>query len=328
MKVSGSAVMVAVVLTCAFSSPAVGETPPKVARIGVLCGGQCEGAAYDELREGLRRLGWVEGRNLMVESRGAGGQVDRLPALATELLALKPNLVVAVGPQPNRAMKDATSALPIVMIGVADPVRMGLAQSLARPGGNVTGFSTLVPEGFIAKGFELLKEAVPRATRIAAMINPTNEIHRTWFPNEAPPAARKLGVRLQVLEVRAASELEGAIDAAVRERADALLVIGDPLFHSPPERLPGLALRARLPALFLPRTLALAGGLMSHGPDFLEMFRGAAGYVDRILKGATPADLPIQQPTRFQLVVNLKTAKALGLTIPRSLLQRADEVLE
>jgi putative ABC transport system substrate-binding protein len=300
----------------------------KVVRLGIICGTRCEGAGYDALKEELSRLGWVEGRNLTVDRRGAGGEQERLPALAAELVALKPDLIVAVAPQPTRAAKDAAGTIPIVMVAVADPVSVGLVQSLARPGGTITGFTTLVPGGFGSKLLELLTQALPGATRIAALVNPRNDVAMKLFTAEVPPAAARLGVRLQVIEVWSPNQLEPAIDAAVRERAEGLLVFGDPLFHNPPGRVPGLAARAGLPAIYLVREVTRAGGLMSYGPDFEDMFRRAAGYVDRILKGAKPSNLPIEQPTKFELVINLKTATALGRTIPQSLLQRADEVIQ
>jgi putative ABC transport system substrate-binding protein len=300
----------------------------KVAHIGMLCTVRCEGPAIDSLRDGLRSAGWVEGGNLRIEYRAAGGQTDRLPALAQELVDLSPDLIVASSPQPSRAAKNATSTIPIVFIAVADPVRVGLVESLARPGGNVTGVATVVPGGFIAKSLEVFKQAVPKATRIAALLNPTNEVTNALFPLEAPPAARQLGVQLQVLEVRTPEEIERAIDTAVQQKADALWVVGDPLFHNPVQRIPDLAARARLPAMYLVRDLVTAGGLMSYGPDFIELYRRGAVYIDKILKGAKPADLPVEQPTKFQLVINLKTAKALGIAIPQSVLLRADEVIQ
>jgi len=317
-------------LSLPLTAPIVAEAQQasKVARIGLLCATRCEGPGLDVLRAGLRDLGWVEGRNLVIEARAAGGQLDRLPALARELIALNPDLIVASSPQPSRAAKDVTAVLPIVFVGVADPVRVGLVQSLARPGGNVTGVATLVPGGFMGKQLELLKEAVPGASRVATLGNLTNEIYRVTFPVEIPPTARALGLRLQVLEVSEPGQIEGAIEAAVRERADALHVLGDPIFHSPPNRLPELAARARLPAIYISADLVRAGGLMSYGPNFSELSRRAASYVDRILKGAKPAQLPVEQPTKFDLVINLRTAKALGLTIPPSLLLRADHVIE
>lgn len=300
----------------------------KVARIGVLCVSRCEGApGVEVLRETLRQAGWAEGGNLRIDFRSAGGQVDRLPDLARELVALNPDLIVALTPQPSRAAKNATSIIPIVFIGVADPVRVGLVASLARPGGNVTGIATLVPGGFMAKGLELLKEAVPRSTRIAVMHNPSNEVASALFQSEVPPAARQLGVILQVLEVRAPEGIEAAIDAAVQDKADALWIPGDPIFHSPAQRIPDLAARARLPTMLLTRDLVVAGGLMSYGPNFEELNRRGAVYVDKILKGARPADLPVEQPTQFVLVINLRTARILGIIIPQSLLLRADEVI-
>jgi len=300
----------------------------KVTRIGMLCATRCEGPGLDQLREGLRDLGWIEGSNLVIETRGAGGQLDRLPSLARELVALNPALIVASAPQPSRAAKDATSVIPIVFVGVADPVRVGLVQSLARPGGNVTGVATLVPGGFMAKQLELLKEAVPRASRVATLGNPKNDVYRVTYPVEIPPTARALGLQIQVLEVSEPAQIERAIEAAVRERADALHVLGDPIFHFPPDRLPGLAARARLPAIYIAAELVRAGGLMSYGPNFTQLYRRAATPVDQILKGRKPAELPVEQPTKFELVINLKTAKALGLTIPPSVLGRADQVIE
>ncbi|HEY7140859.1 MAG TPA: ABC transporter substrate-binding protein [Methylomirabilota bacterium] len=318
------------VLVLALLLPLASHAQPagRITRIGALCATRCEGPSYDAFRVGLRDLGWVEGRNLAIEARGAGGQLDRLPGLARELVALSPALIVAFAPQPARAAKDATSVIPVVFVGVADPVRVGLVQSLARPGGNVTGVATLVPGGFIAKQFELLKEAVPHASRIATLGNPKNDVYRVTFPAEIPPTARALGVQVQVLEVSEPAQIEAAFEAAVRERADALHVLGDPIFHNPPHRIPELAARARLPAIYITADLVRAGGLMSYGPNFNDLYRRAASYVDQILKGQKPADLPVEQPTRFELAINLKTAKALGLAIPSSVLLRADQIIE
>jgi putative ABC transport system substrate-binding protein len=301
----------------------------KVARMGVLCATRCEGApGVEALREGLRQAGWAEGGNLRIDFRAADGQVERLPALAQELVALNPDLIVALAPQPSRAAKDATSTIPIVFIAVADPVRVGLVASLARPGGNVTGIATLVPGGFMGKGLELLKEAVPKASRIAALFNPSNDVATALLSSEGPAAAHQLGVALQLLEARTPDDIERGIDSAVQQRTQALWVIGDPIFHNPAQRIPDLAARARLPTMFLTRDLAVAGGLMSYGPNFEELNRRGAVYVDKILRGAKPADLPVEQPTRFVLVINLKTARMLGITIPQSLLLRADEVIQ
>jgi putative ABC transport system substrate-binding protein len=300
----------------------------KVAHIGVL-GTHCEpGPALNALRDGLRSVGWVEGANLRIECRGAGGQLDRLPALAQELVDLKPDLLVAHGPQPSRAAKNATSTIPIVFVAVADPVRVGLVESLGRPGGNVTGIATLVPGGLMGKGLETFKQAVPQATRFAVLVNPTNEVAMALLSSEGPAAARQLGVTLLPFEARTLDEVERAIDIAVRQRVDALWILGDPIFINPIQRIPDLAARAGLPAMYLFRDQVVAGGLMSYGPNFDELNRRAATYVDKILKGTKPADLPVEQPTKFFLVINLKTAKALGITIPQLLLLRADEVIE
>jgi putative ABC transport system substrate-binding protein len=306
------------------------QTSAKVYRIGVLSMTPPDVRSPPRMAfyEELRQRGYVEGQNLVLEHRNAAGQADQLPALARELVALRLDLIVASSPQPNRAVKDATSTIPIVMIAVADPVRAGLVASLARPGGNLTGVATLVPGGFMAKSLDLLHQVVPKATRIAALINPTNDIHRFVFAQEIPDAARQLGVQMRIVEARSPDEVEPAIKAAVGERAEALLVAGDPVFNNPPARLPQLAARTGLPAIYLLRSQTEAGGLMSYGPDFVEMSRRAANYVDRILKGAKPGDLAIEQPTKFELVINLKTAKALGVTIPQLLLLRADEVIQ
>ena len=294
-----------------------------------MCGARCEGGGYDVFRQALRDLGRVEGRDLVIDVRGAEGQWDRLPALVAELLDAKPDIIVAVAPQPARAAKNASSVIPIVFVAVADPIALGIVTNLARPGGNVTGLSTLVPGGFMGKMLALLKEAVPTASRIAVLWNSKNPLHVALVPKELLPAAESLGVRLQMLDATEPSGISPTIEAAVRDRAQALLVLGDPMFHRPFGRLPELALRARLPAMYLDQDVVkIGGGLLSYGPDWAVMFRRAAVYVDHILNGAKPGDLPVEQPTKFDLVINLKTAKALGVAIPRSLLARADQVIE
>lgn len=313
----------------AVSLNAGAQRTANVAHIGLLCATRCQGhPAIEALRDGLRRAGWVEGGNLQIEYRAAEGKSDRLPALAQELVDLKLNLIVAATPQPSLAAKNATSTIPIVFIAVADPVRVGLVETLARPGGNVTGLATLVPGGFLGKTLETFKQAVPKATRIAVLVNPANAVASALVAEEAPLAARQLGVQLQMLEVSKPENIERAINSAVQAKADALWVIGDPIFHFPAQLVPDLATRARLPAMYLPRDLVTAGGLMSYGPDIIEMYRRAAIYVDKILKGAKPADLPVEQPTKFELVINLKTARALGITVPQNVLLRADEVIQ
>lgn len=302
------------------------QPPAKVYRIGVLdmappdLNSPNQRAFYDELRQ----RGYVEGQNLNVERRNANRQPDQLPALARELVALRPDLIVASGPQPNRAVKDATSTIPIVMIAVADPVQAGLVTNLARPGGNLTGVATVVPGGMMAKTLDLLHQVVPKATRIGMLVSPTNAMHRILVPQEIPEAARRLGVQVVTVEASTPDEIEPAINAAVAQRAEALFIQADPVWNSPPERLPQIVARTGLPAIYFLRTQAQAGGLMSFGPDFVELSRRAASYVDRILKGAKPGDLAIEQPTKIDLVINLKTAKTLGLTIPQSLRVQAE----
>jgi putative tryptophan/tyrosine transport system substrate-binding protein len=315
----------------AFAVPLAAEAQgiPKPARVALVCGARCEGGGYDVFWQALRELERIEGRNLVVDVRGAEGRPDRLDALVAELVAGKPDIIVAVAPQPARAAKDGAGAIPVVFVAVADPIAIGLVPSLARPGGNVTGLSTLVPGGFTGKSLQLLKEAVPTASRIAVLWSSKNPLHVAFIPKELTPSAQPLGVQLQMLDVTEPAGIAPAVEAAVRERAQALFVMGDPMFHRPFGRVPELALRAKLPSLYLDRdVVTVGGGLLSYGPNWGVMFRRAATYVDKILKGAKPADLPVEQPTKFELVINLKTAKALGLTIPPALLVRADQVIE
>lgn len=322
-RTAGTIALAIGVLLASVSAEA--QPPGRVARIGVLS--SADSGAWEAFRQGLRELGYVEGRNVVIEYRWSEGKVDRLPGLAGELVRLKVDLIVSSAPQPTAAAKAATTTIPIVFVAVADPVRLGFVASLVRPGGNMTGFTTLVPEGFTAKGAEILKEAVPRASRVAVLTNPTNEMHRHSLP-QSIAAADALKLRLQILEWRGLDDLERAFEAAVRERADAIQVYGDPLTFIHRARIAELAAKSRLPALYLFRENVEAGGLMSYGPSLPDLFRLAAGYVDKILKGAKPADLPVQQPTKFELVINLKTAKVLGLTIPQSVLIRADHVIQ
>jgi putative ABC transport system substrate-binding protein len=298
----------------------------KIYRIGVLETSPPDLRSPNQMAfyEELRQRGYVEGQNLVVERRNANRQPDQLPALARELVALRPDLIVASGPQPNRAVKDATSTIPIVMIAVADPVQAGLVTNLPRPGGNLTGVATVVPGGIMAKTLDLLHQVVPKATRIGMLVNPTNAMHRILVPQEIPEAARRLGVQIVTVEASTPDEIEPAINAAVAQRAEALFIHGDPVWNSPPERLPQIVARTGLPAIYFLRAQVEAGGLISYGPDFLALSRRAASYVDRILKGAKPGDLAIEQPTKIDVVINLKTAKALGLTIPQLLRAQAD----
>ena len=281
----------------------------------------------DAFRQGLRELGWVEGQNIVIDYRYAEDQVDRLPDLAAELIRLKVDLIISWGTQGVTAAKNATETIPIVMIAVRDPVGTGLIASLARPGGNVTGVSGYAGLEIVAKQLELLKETVPKIRRVAILSNPTNAYHQLAI-REVNVAARSLGVQLQLLEVRGPKEFDGAFAAMVKEHAAALLVVADSLFNIHRTRLADLAARSRLPAAYGTRDLGEIGCLMSYGPSFRDLHRRGAAYVDKILKGAKPADLPVEQPTKFELVINLKTAKALGLTLPPSLLRRADQIIE
>ncbi|MEJ8859413.1 ABC transporter substrate-binding protein [Variovorax robiniae] len=326
-RMAGALLAIASGLVVSASS-VVAQGIDRVAHIGLLCLSRCDTPAFDALRGGLRSSGWIEGRNLKIEFRAADGHIDRLPDLAQELVNLKPELIMAFNPQATRAAKDATATIPIVFLAVADPVGIGLVDSLARPGGNVTGLATLVPGGLMGKGLELLAQMVPKASRIAVLLNPSNEVSNRLFSLDAQPAARQLGLELHVFRVRAPEDIGPAIDAASQAKVHALWAPGDPIFHNPVQRIPELAARAGLPAMYLTREFVQAGGLMSYGPDLLDLNRRAASYVDKILRGAKPSDLPVEQPTRFHLVINLKTARALKIQVPQSLLVRADEVIE
>ena len=281
----------------------------------------------DAFRKRLRELGWVEGQSIVIDYRYADGRVDGLPDLAAELVRLKVDLIVSWGTQGVTAARNASRTIPVVMIAVRDPVGVGLVASLARPGGNVTGVSGYAGLEMVAKQLELLKETVPDIRNVAILSNPTNAYHELAI-REMNARARSLGVQLQLVEARSPNEFEGAFAAMAKERAGALIVLSDAMLNSHRTRLADLAARNRLPAAFGVRESVEAGGLMSYGPSFLDLFRRSGAYVDKILKGAKPADLPVEQPTEFELVINVKTAKALGLTVPSQLLARADEVIE
>jgi putative ABC transport system substrate-binding protein len=293
----------------------------------MLCAPSCNLSPNDAFLDELRKLGWVEGTTIVIERKDPDYRLDQLPALAADLVRSKPNLIIAFTPFAARAAKEATSDIPIVMLFVGDPVGAGLASSLAHPGGNLTGVATGVPGEFNGKILGVLREALPQAKRLAVFINPSNEMHRLLFP-EIPPAAAKLGFQFDVFEVREAGELPGAIAAAKAGGAEALYLFSDPILSYPPNRVPDLAAQAGLPSISFIGGFAQAGGLISYGPDILVLARLGAHYVDRILKGAKPAELPIEQPTKYLLVINLKTAKSIGIEIPANLLARADEVIE
>ena len=272
---------------------------------------------------------YVDGRSVVIEYRDAEGKYDRLPARAAELVALKVDVIVAADTPAALAAKQATRTLPIVFIGAGDPVTIGLVTSLARPGGNVTGLSLLAPE-LVGKRLELLKQAVPGVGRVAALWQPGFVGERTEkdMLKEVEVTARALGVRLQFVEARGPADFDRAFSDMTRARADALTVLGSAMFANERRRVVDLAAKNRLPGVYGFREYVDAGGLMAYGPNVADLFQRAATYADKILKGAKPGDLPVEQPTKFELVLNLKTAKALGLTIPQSVLVRADQVIE
>jgi putative tryptophan/tyrosine transport system substrate-binding protein len=282
--------------------------------------------AIDAFRDGLRNLGYIEGRNVRFEYRFADGYLDRLPALAAELVGLKPDVLVSSAVPANLALAKATSTIPIVMASGADPVGFGLVKTLSHPGGNVTGLANFAEE-LASKQIDLMRELLPRLARLAALINVANPLHvLQWHETQA--AAAQAAIALVPFELHSPDQLEEAFAKFTREQADALLVPPDITFTTHQRRILNLALGARLPTIFFVRQIAEDGGLMSYGPNPLENYRRAATYVDKILKGTKPQDLPIERPTKIELVINLKTAKALGLEIPPTLLARADEVIE
>lgn len=315
-----------------LAAPLAGEAQPlkKVPRIGWLSAGSPLpdlAPLLDAFRQGLHDLGYVEGQNLVIEYRYAEGSEERLRDLAAELVRLQVEVLVVGGAPGIRAAQHATRTIPIVMGGTSDAVAQGFVASLAHPEGNITGLSDLSTE-LPGKRLELLKEMVPQSTRIAVLANPAGLSYGTWM-HTLTVAARALGLSLHVLELRSAEELDSAFAALTREGADALLVLPDPtvLWRHAHRRISDFAATSRLPTMYSWREDVVAGGLMSYGPSQLDMHRRIATYVGKILKGAQPADLPVEQPTKFELVINLGTAKALGLTIPSTLLFQADEVI-
>jgi putative ABC transport system substrate-binding protein len=312
------------IVSAPLVSPAQ-QPPGKSARIGLLF--LVPSPFLDEaFRQGLRELGYIEGQNISIEYRSAEGEEDRLPGLAAELVRLKVEVIVATSPSATAAARQATSTIPIVFTVSGDPVADGFVASLARPGGNTTGLATLGPE-LVGKQLELLKAVAPKVSRVAVLKNPSTSRAPPAL-REAERAARVLGMQLQILEARSPSEIEAAFAAMRSQRADGLLVLRDAAFRTQRDQIAALAAKGRLPTVYGLKEHAEAGGLMAYGANVPQMYRRAATYVDKILKGAKPADLPVEQPTRFELVINLKTAKSLGLTIPPALLGQADEVIQ
>ncbi len=317
----------AVLLVVPFATEA--QRPGKVPRIGHLSGlsPSLASATREAFLQGLNEVGYVEGRNILIEWRWAEGKFDRLPDLAAELVRLKVDVIVAGGQQAAFAASKATRTVPIVFLAVSAPADLGLILSVARPGGNVTGMSWDVSPQIYAKRLELLKEMAPKAYRIALVWNPNNP-NAALFSRAVEGAAQALRVELQRVEVRVPEDFESAFVATTAARPDALFVAADPVIVLHRNRVTEFATRNRLPAIYGAREFVTAGGLMSYAPNLPEIWRRGSAYVHKILKGTKPADLPVEQPTKFELVINLKTAKALGLTIPPSLLLRADEVID
>jgi len=306
---------------------AVAQQPAKVPRIGILTlAGGSSTPLFEAFRQGLREHGYVEGQNIAFEDRFAQGRADRLPTMAAELVSMKVDVIVTESVAAALAAKRATQTIPIVMAISGDPVGAGLVASLPRPGGNVTGLSLLAPE-LSGKRLQLLMEAAPRTTRVAVIWNPVSPASAGYL-RETEAAARSLGLQLQPVEVRSPADLDAAFKAVARARPGALITLADGMLAANRTRIVQFAAKSQLPGVFPHREWADAGGLMAYGPSFASNWRRAATYVDKILKGAKPADLPVEQPTKFELVINLKTAEALSLTFPQSILIQATEVIQ
>ena len=330
LKIQNSKLAVAVALLFAFCASLQAQQPTKIPRIGYLSATNpaTESARFEPFRLALRELGYIEGQNLAIEYRNAEGKLDRYPELAAELVRLKVDIIVTTGGSPTLAAKNATKTIPIVMLGIsADPVELGLVKTLARPGGNVTGITTLSRE-LGGKRLELLKEAVPKIARVAVLYDPAVRAAVIEVKEVLPVAARALRLNIQPWEVRAADGFEKVFAGLNKERPEGLYVTSGPLIIIHQKRIADFALKSRLPSVYSTTEAVDAGGLMYYGTDLVDSYRRTATYVDKILKGAKPASLPVQQPTKFDLVINLKTAKQIGLTIPPNVLARADKVIK
>jgi putative ABC transport system substrate-binding protein len=305
------------------------QTAGRVHRIGYLSNSTADSLPHllEAFRQGLRDLGWVEGHNLVIDYRFAEGRFERLPELAAELVRIKVDVIVAAASAAAVAAKNATDTIPIVMVSAGDPVGLGLIASLSHPGGNVTGLSYSAGLGTITKGLELIRETLPAVRKVAVLFNPANPAQALAI-KDLKTAAVPLGMQLQPLEARGPDAFDGAFAAMAKERVGALLVVAEGTFIRHRAQLADLAAKNRLPTIHGTRENVEAGGLIHYGPDLRDQSRRGAAYVDKILKGAKPADVPVEQPTKFELVINLKTAKTLGLTVPPTLLARADEVIE
>jgi putative ABC transport system substrate-binding protein len=321
-------VFVLSVAILACTHPAQAQQPKKVPRIGFLAtvSPSTISDRVEAFRQGLRELGYVEGKNIVIEYRYAEGKADRQRAIVAELVRLKVDVIVSAGGTVTRSAKEATSTIPIVMANDSDPVGSGVVASLARPGGNITGLSTLAPE-LSGKQLELLKEIVPKLSRVAVLGTSTRPGNAQSL-RETELAAGAFGVQLQYLDVRGPKDIETAFREASKGRADALLMLASPVFVNERTQLADFAVKSRLPAIYDRREFVDDGGLMCYGTNFADLSRRAATYVDKILKGAKPADLPVEQPTKFEFIINLKAAKQIGWTIPPNVLARADKVIK
>jgi putative ABC transport system substrate-binding protein len=327
MKKAAVPILVAVILlTVAVVTEA--QQPTKVPRIGFLIATSrsVSSARIEAFRQGLRELGYVEGKNIVIEWRSAEGKSERVPALAAELVRLNVDVILTAGPVDTRAAKEATVTIPIVMAWDNDPVGSGFVASLSRPGRNITGLSTLAPE-ISGKQLELLKEIIPKLSRVA-VLGSSAEPGNAQSLKEVELAAGAFGMQLQYLDVLSSKDIETAFRAAGKERVDAVVVLSSPVTASYRKEIADLAVKTRLPAIYYRSDFVEAGGLMSYGTSFTDLYRRAATYVDKILKGAKPAELPVEQPIKFEFIINLKAAKQIGLTIPPNVLARADKVIQ
>jgi putative ABC transport system substrate-binding protein len=310
----------------ALSVPTGAQQPTKIPRLGFLFIGSKDQPHLESFHQGLRDLGYVEGKNIVIEYRYAEGKPDALPALAAELVALNLDVIVTTTPQASRAVLQASSTIPIVATGF-DPVRIGLAKSLAQPGGNLTGLTSDAGPGMTGKRLELLKEAFPRTNIVAMLLNPGGQFLDQTLEH-AKTGAKALGLQIRPYYIKGAEDIDGAFDDLKKLRANALLMPGGAITTLNSRRIIELATKLRLPAMYQTRNLVEDGGLMAYGVNFGDLYRRAATYVDKILKGKKPTDLPIEQPTKFEFVINLKAAKQIGLTIPPNVLARADRVIK
>jgi putative ABC transport system substrate-binding protein len=301
--------------------------PRPLPRVGILSPGTPGSQMTAPLVEGLRVLGYIEGQNIAFEYRWAHGNFERLPELAADLVQARVDVIVALATQASVAVRQATTTIPIVMAGVSDPVASGIVASLGRPGGNVTGTSNMAA-AIAGKQLEVLRESIPRVARVAVLWNPANKVFQQLQVRETQRAGRKLGLQLYLVGAQSGNDLEQAFRTIAQQRAEALHLLADPMFTANADTIGELIARHRLPTVAAVKRFAEAGAFMTYGPNYEDNWRLAAAYVDRILRGAKPADLPVEQSTKFELVINLRTAKSLGLTLPPSLVLRADKLIE